>query len=68
MASEALLSLTLVPVLMTFLSRGRIRSEASNALNRLAIAACGPVIRLVLRSRLSTIGVAAPVLIATIVP
>ena len=68
MASAALLSVTLVPVLMTMLIRGRIRSEASNPLNRLAIAAYAPVIRLVLRYRWSTIGVAALVLIATIVP
>ena len=68
MASAAFLSVTLVPVLMTLLIRGRIRSESSNPLNRLAIAAYGPVIRLVLRYRWSTIGVAALVLIATIVP
>ena len=68
MASAAFLSVTLVPVLMTVLIRGRIRQEASNPLNRLAIAAYGPMIRLVLRYRWTTVFAAALVMGVTIVP
>ena len=67
-ASAAFLSVTLVPVLMTVLIRGRIRQEASNPLNRLAIAAYGPMIRLVLRYRWTTVFAAALVMGVTIVP
>src|SRR5262245_51974903 len=49
MAAAAGLSVTLVPVLMGYLIRGRIPAERSNPLNRLLIAAYRPVIALVLR-------------------
>ncbi|MDQ6828616.1 MAG: CusA/CzcA family heavy metal efflux RND transporter, partial [Gemmatimonadota bacterium] len=68
MASSALLSVTLVPVLMALVIRGRVKAEAANPVNRALIFIYRPVIRFVLRHRWPTIGVAALVLLATLVP
>lgn len=48
MAAAALLSITLVPVLMGYLIRGKIIPEARNPLNRVLIAFYRPVIQVVL--------------------
>jgi Cu(I)/Ag(I) efflux system membrane protein CusA/SilA len=58
MAAAAGLSVTLVPVLMGYLIRGRIPAERSNPLNRLLIAAYRPAIVLVLRFPAATLLVA----------
>ncbi|HEV2643182.1 MAG TPA: CusA/CzcA family heavy metal efflux RND transporter, partial [Candidatus Elarobacter sp.] len=68
MAGAALLSVTLVPVLMGFLVRGRVPSEQASPVNRLLIRIYRPVIAFVLRHRWPTIGVAGLVLVATIFP
>ncbi len=68
MAAAALLSVTLVPVLMTLLIRGRVRTEAANPINRVAILLYRPMIRLVLRYRWTTIALAALLLLGTITP
>jgi Cu(I)/Ag(I) efflux system membrane protein CusA/SilA len=49
MAAAALLSITLVPVLMGYLIRGKITPEHKNPLNRLLIWLYGPLIKLVTR-------------------
>ena len=49
MAGAAVLSITLVPVLMGYLIRGRIVAEDRNPINRLLIAAYRPVIAWVLK-------------------
>ncbi|MEZ4416545.1 MAG: CusA/CzcA family heavy metal efflux RND transporter [Gemmatimonadota bacterium] len=49
MAGAALLSITLVPVLMGYLVRGRIRPERSNPVNRVLRRAYEPVIRITTR-------------------
>ncbi|MTJ82044.1 MAG: efflux RND transporter permease subunit [Telmatospirillum sp.] len=51
MAGAALLSVTLVPVLMALFIRGRILPEARNPLNRALIALYRPVIRAVLGAK-----------------
>jgi Cu(I)/Ag(I) efflux system membrane protein CusA/SilA len=51
MASAALLSVTVVPVLMGYLVKGRIRPEAANPVNRWAAALYRPVLRWALRAR-----------------
>jgi Cu(I)/Ag(I) efflux system membrane protein CusA/SilA len=48
MAAAALLSVTLVPVLMGYLIRGRIRPEHDNPLNRAVLRAYRPVVELAL--------------------
>ncbi len=58
MAGAALLSVTLVPVLMLLFIRGRILPEARNPLNRLLIWAYRPVIAAVMRGKKTTIALA----------
>ncbi|MGE4072953.1 MAG: efflux RND transporter permease subunit [Lysobacterales bacterium] len=59
MAGAALLSVTLVPVLMALFIRGRIRAESENPLNRLLIGLYRPVIGWVLRFKPAVLLVAA---------
>ncbi|MCR4342058.1 MAG: CusA/CzcA family heavy metal efflux RND transporter [Gemmatimonadaceae bacterium] len=68
MAAAALLSVTLVPVMMGLFIRGGVKPEAANPVNRLLIRAYRPLLRWVLRHRLPTLGLAAAVLVATILP
>ncbi len=49
MAAAAVLSITLVPVLMGYFIRGKIPSEQSNPISRVLIALYKPVLKLVLR-------------------
>jgi Cu(I)/Ag(I) efflux system membrane protein CusA/SilA len=49
MVASALLSITLVPVLIALLIRGRVRAESDNPVNRLAIAGYRPLIGSALR-------------------
>jgi Cu(I)/Ag(I) efflux system membrane protein CusA/SilA len=58
MAGGALLSVTLVPVLMLLFVRGRILPERKNPINRVLIWLYRPVIGLVLRWRLVSIALA----------
>ncbi|MFQ6070301.1 MAG: efflux RND transporter permease subunit [Candidatus Aminicenantales bacterium] len=68
MAAAALLSITIVPVLMGYLIRGKIMPEKKNPLNRFLINAYQPFIRFVLRFKKTTILVAILILIATAFP
>ncbi|MDL2339108.1 MAG: CusA/CzcA family heavy metal efflux RND transporter, partial [Pseudomonadota bacterium] len=68
MASAAGLSVTLVPVLMGYLIRGRIPPENANPLNRFLIAAYRPLLERVLRFPKVTLLVAALLLALTAVP
>src|SRR5947207_2594206 len=68
MGGAALLSITLVPVLMQLFVRGRILPEARNPINRALIWLYRPVIAGVLRARLPTILIALLVLAVTVIP
>jgi Cu(I)/Ag(I) efflux system membrane protein CusA/SilA len=68
MAGAALLSITLVPVLMWLFIRGRIPAEHSNPIVRVLIWLYRPVIGWALRWRKLTIAAAAVVLAATAYP
>ncbi len=68
MAGAALLSVTLVPVLMLLFIRGRIKPEAENPLNRWLIAIYRPVIAAVLRRRKAAIVTALAALALTLYP
>src|SRR4051812_16725551 len=68
MAAAAALSVTLVPVLMGYLIRGRIPDERSNPLNRFLIAIYQPFLAMVLRFPKTTLIVAVLLLAATIFP
>ncbi len=68
MAGGALLSVTLVPVLMLLFVRGKILPEQKNPVNRFLIAIYRPIIAVVLRYKAATLGVAALVLLVSIWP
>ncbi|MDH4099236.1 MAG: efflux RND transporter permease subunit [Nitrospirota bacterium] len=68
MAASAILSITLVPVLMALFIRGRILAERKNPVTRILIWVYGPVIRLVLRFKWATITVALAALAVTVIP
>jgi copper/silver efflux system protein len=68
MASAALLSVTLVPVLMLLFVRGRIVPEHKNPLNRLLIFLYRPLIKLVLKARVATILLALAAVGISIIP
>ncbi|HMZ02031.1 MAG TPA: CusA/CzcA family heavy metal efflux RND transporter, partial [Burkholderiaceae bacterium] len=68
MAGAALLSVTLVPVLMMAFVRGRILPEARNPVNRVLIALYRPIIAAVMRWKKATLVVAVAVTAATVVP
>jgi Cu(I)/Ag(I) efflux system membrane protein CusA/SilA len=68
MAAAAGLSVTLIPVLMGYLIRGKIPDEKANPLNRFLIAIYRPFLDVVLRWPKATIGVAAVVLLVSLWP
>jgi copper/silver efflux system protein len=68
MAASAGLAVTLIPVLMGYLIRGRIPAERANPLSRLLIAAYRPLLALVLRSPWLTLAIAAALLATSLVP
>ncbi|MEX2150147.1 MAG: CusA/CzcA family heavy metal efflux RND transporter [Steroidobacteraceae bacterium] len=68
MAGAAILSITLVPVLMLLFIRGRIPSEMKNPIVRALVAVYHPIIARVLRWKKLTIALAAVVLAASVYP
>ena len=68
MAAAAGLSVTLVPVLMVWFIRGRIRAEEANPLNRWLIAAYQPVLRVALAHPWWVVAIACLALAATVFP
>ena len=68
MAASAGLAVTLIPVLMGYLIRGKIPDEQKNPLNRLLIALYRPLLNKVLAFPRVTLLIALAILIATIYP
>ncbi|MGB5544493.1 MAG: CusA/CzcA family heavy metal efflux RND transporter, partial [Gammaproteobacteria bacterium] len=68
MASAALLAITLVPVLMGYFVRGKIRPEAQNPVNRVTRWAYRPALDAVLRFPWTTLAMAALLLVAAAWP
>ncbi len=68
MAGAAVLSITLVPVLMGLFIRGNILPEARNPVNRFLIRAYRPIIAWVLRRQKTTIFVAVAALLLSLYP
>lgn len=68
MAGAALLSITLVPVLLGFFIRGKIIPEAKNPINIALIGIYKPFINLVLRAPKTIIFVTLLIVIATLLP
>ncbi len=68
MAAAAVLSVTLVPVLMGLLIRGRIPHEGANPINRFLMAVYRPTLDTVLRFPKATLAVAGLLLALTTIP
>ncbi|MEO5595616.1 MAG: efflux RND transporter permease subunit [Lysobacteraceae bacterium] len=68
MAAAAGLSITLIPVLMGYLVRGRIRPEHANPVNRVLTAAYRPLIAWVLRTPKTVLLVAGLMLVSAVLP
>src|SRR6185437_14572134 len=68
MAAAAGLSVTLIPVLMGYLVRGRIRPERANPINRLVHAMYDPVLAWVLRAPRGVLVIAVLVLLSALWP
>ncbi len=68
MAAAALLSITVVPVMMRLFIRRGVKPEAANPVNRALIRIYRPAIELVLRHRWGTIVFAMVVLVVTVIP
>ncbi len=68
MAGAALLSVTLVPVLMGWFIRGKIPDEAKNPINRIMIRLYHPVVDFVLRWRWPVLIVALAITLTSIIP
>ncbi len=66
MAGAALLSITVVPVLIVWLVRGRIPAEHSNPLNRAVLSVYAPAVRFALRYRTAVLGTALVALALTV--
>ncbi len=64
----SLLGVTLVPVLMTLLIRGKIKPEFKNPVNRFLIWIYEPCVNFVLRFRWLTLGAALLVMLVTLIP
>ena len=68
MAGAAILSVTLVPVLMMFFIRGRIMPEQKNPVNRFLIWVYRPIIQWVMSNKILTLLLAGVVMAVTVVP
>lgn len=68
MAAAALLSVTVVPVLMLWLIRGKIKRENENPINRFFIALYRPFLNAALKWRKTTIALAIVALVSTTLP
>jgi Cu(I)/Ag(I) efflux system membrane protein CusA/SilA len=68
MAAAAILAVTLIPVLMGYLIRGRIPDERSNPLNRVLIALYRPVLETALRFPRATLLAAGLLAVVTVWP
>ncbi|OYW24618.1 MAG: CusA/CzcA family heavy metal efflux RND transporter, partial [Caulobacter sp. 12-67-6] len=68
MAAAALLSITLIPVLMGYLIRGKIPAETANPINRLLSAIYAPALDWVLGRPRTTLVIAALVFATTLIP
>ena len=68
MAAAAGLAVTLVPVLMGYLIRGRIPSEQANPLSRVLIAGYRPLLAAVLRWPRTTVALSLVLVLTTLIP
>ena len=68
MTGSAILAVTLVPVLMGYMIRGKIKSEHENPVNRFLIWIYHPIIKLVLKAKIVVAIIAVIILALTVIP
>ena len=68
MAAAAILSITVVPILMLWLIKGKIKREEENPINRIFISLYRPVLNATLKQRKATMIIAVIALISTTLP
>jgi len=68
MIGSAILAVTIVPVLMGYMVRGKIRSEEKNPVNRFFIWIYHPVIKLVLKFKIPVVLLALVIMALTYIP
>ena len=68
MMGSALLAITVVPILMGYMIRGKIRPEHKNPVNRFLIWIYHPIIKFVLKAKLLVIAASIVVLAVTYIP
>jgi Cu(I)/Ag(I) efflux system membrane protein CusA/SilA len=68
MVGASLLSVTIVPVLMGYMIRGKIRPEGKNPVNRFLIWIYHPIIKIVLKAKILVVLLAVVVLVVTYIP
>ena len=68
MGGASILAITLIPILMVYFIRGKIRPESANPLSRMTMAVYQPVLRGILRFPLLAIIVALVLVVITLIP
>ena len=68
MMGSALLAITVVPILMGYMIRGKIRSEHENPVNKFLIWVYHPIIKVVLKAKILVVAIAVLVLAVTYIP
>lgn len=68
MAGAAILAVTIVPILIGYLVRGKIRKEEDNPLTKILIKVYHPVVDFVMNRRYWVMGVALLIMLVTIIP
>ena len=68
MAASALLAITIVPVLMGYLIKGRILPESRNPINRFLLYIYKPIVFIVLKYKKTVIAISLVVLLLTLIP
>jgi copper/silver efflux system protein len=68
MAAASLLSITVVPLLMLWLIRGRIRPEEANPINRFFITLYQPLLAMALKAKWLTLALAGVLLLSMAIP
>ncbi len=68
MIGSSLLAVTIVPVMMGYLIRGKIRPEAKNPVNRFMVWIYHPIIKLVLKAKILVVLLAIVVLLVSYIP
>lgn len=68
MACAALIAVTIIPVLMSWFVKGKIRNEASNPVSRIIVAVYQPILAWALDRRALVLGASIGLLLLTLIP